>query len=78
MGDSGTYPPFHRAAFAVDQFELDEACEELDVVEALGGALPGHFLVFPEEGRELQQLELMSQQDLRSLAHDWPSVIRLR
>jgi hypothetical protein len=57
--------------------ELDEACEELNVVEALGGALPGQLLVFAEEGRELQQLELMSQQDLRGLAHDWASVIRL-
>jgi hypothetical protein len=49
----------------------------LDVVEALGGTLPGELLVFPEKGRKLQQLELMSPEDLRGLAHDWPSVIRL-
>ena len=66
-----------HAALPVDQCEFEEACEKLDVVEALGGTLPGELLVFPEKGGKLQQLELMSQEDLRALAYDWPSVIRL-
>ncbi len=76
-GRSGWEADGIHAAFPVDQFEFEEACEKLDVVEALGGTLPGEGLVFPEKGRKLQQLELMSPEDLRGLAHDWPSVIRL-
>jgi len=48
------------AANAAGQFQLDQAGEELDMVQLLGGALAGQILVFAHEGRQLQRL-LMSQ-----------------
>jgi len=58
---SGRTPANHDlAANAAGQFQLDQAGEELDMVQLLGGALAGQILVFAHEGRQLQRL-LMSQ-----------------
>ena len=34
------------------------------MIQALGRALARHFLVFPQEGRQLQGLEVVCQQDV--------------
>jgi len=65
----GLDTPLDQPALPVDQFELDQAGKELNVIKALGGALPGQLLVFPEEGGQLQNFELIGQQDLRGLIH---------
>ena len=40
------------------------------MVDAFGGALPGDLVVLAQEGRQLQRLEVVRQQDLRRVAHD--------
>ena len=39
------------------------------MIQALGRALARHFLVFPQEGRQLQSLEVVCQQDVGSVRH---------
>ena len=68
-GERGLDAALDHAAFAVDQFQLDEAREEPDMVQTLGGTLAGLLVVFAQEGRQLQGLEVMGEQDLRGLGH---------
>ncbi len=44
------------------------------MVGALRGALAGQLVVFAQEGRQLQGLEMMGQQHLRRIGHDAASV----
>ncbi len=60
---------FHHASFAIDQFQLDQSGQEPHVVQALGRALAGELVILPEEGRQLQGLQVMREQDLRRLGH---------
>src|SRR5690606_889022 len=62
-------PTFDHPSLAINQFQFDKSGEELDVVQALGCTLARQLLVLPQEGRELQRLEVMSKQDLRSTGH---------
>ena len=39
------------------------------MIHALGGALPGELVVLAQEGRQLQRLEVMRQQELGRVAH---------
>jgi hypothetical protein len=39
------------------------------MVDALGGTLLGELVVFAQEGRQLERLEMMGEQQLRSIAH---------
>ena len=39
------------------------------VVRALGRALPGQLVVLAQEGRQLERLEVVRQQELRGVAH---------
>lgn len=56
-------------SLAVDQLQLDQAGQELDVIQPFGGTLAGQLLVLPQEGGELQRLQVMGKQDLRSIGH---------
>ena len=42
------------------------------MIDALGGTLPGELVVLAQEGRQLERLEMMGQQDLRGVAHARP------
>ena len=42
------------------------------MVGALGGALAGQLVVFAQERRQFQGLEVMGQQHLRRIGHDAP------
>jgi hypothetical protein len=44
--------------------QLDKPGEVADMIDAFGGALPGQLLVLAQEGRQLQRLEMMGEQDL--------------
>ena len=48
--------PLDEEALAVDQLQLHQPGQELDMIQALGRALARQFLVFPQEGRQLQPL----------------------
>jgi hypothetical protein len=63
-------------ALAVDQLQLHQPGEELHMILPLGGALAGELGVFPEEGRQLQRLEVVVEQQLRRVAHAEPPAIR--
>jgi len=43
--------------------------QELDVILAIGGALPGELVVFPQKCRQLQRLQMIRKQDLRGVSH---------
>jgi hypothetical protein len=58
-----------HASFAVDQFQLDQAGQELDMVLPFGCTLARELAIFPQEGRQLQRLQMMGEQDLRGLGH---------
>jgi hypothetical protein len=49
----------------------------LDVILALGRALPGQLGVFAVEGRQAELLEMVLEQHLRGLAHARAPDIRL-
>ena len=50
--------PLDQPALAVDQLQLHQTGQELDMIQALGRALLGDFLVFPQEGGQLQPLQV--------------------
>jgi hypothetical protein len=59
------HPPF-----PVDQFEFGQAQQIAGMVDALGGALLGKLVIFAQERRQLERLEVMGEQKLRRVAHD--------
>ena len=61
--------PLDEAALAVDQLQLHQPGQELDMIQALGSALARQFLVLAQEGRQLQLLQMMLEQDARRLSH---------
>ena len=69
-------PPLDHPPFAIDHLQFDQPGKELDMIQPLGRALPGDLAVFPQEGRQLQRLEVMVKKKLRRLAHDAPPAIR--
>src|SRR6202040_1167445 len=63
-------PTLHHAPFAVDQLEFGEPQQKADMIEALGGALPGELVVLAQERRQLERLQVMSEQKLGRIGHD--------
>jgi hypothetical protein len=61
----------------LDQLELAEPQQVLDMILALGGALPGKPGVLALEGGQLELPEMMLEQDLRRVAHRAVPEIRL-
>ena len=59
----------HHPSLAVDQLQFDETREEPDVIQFLGGALAGELVVFPQEGGQLQRLQMIREQDFRGHGH---------
>ena len=58
-------PPLDHPPLATGEFQLDQPGEKAGVIEPVGGALTGELLVFPQEGRQLQRLEVVvGEQDL--------------
>src|SRR6516225_2657467 len=55
---------------ALDQFEFGQAQQIAGMVDAFGGALPGELVIFAQERRQLERLEVMGEQKLRRVAHD--------
>jgi hypothetical protein len=68
-GEGSLDAPLDHPPFPVDEFQFDQMAQELNVVLALGRALPGELVVFPQEGRQLQRLQVMRQQDLWRIGH---------
>ena len=62
-------PTLDHPALAVDELQLHEAGEKADVVQAFGRALTGQLLIFPQEGRQLERLEVVGEQDLGGVGH---------
>src|SRR3982074_2324448 len=54
----------NHAPLAVDQLQFGQAQQEADVIEALGGALPGELVVLAQERRQLERLQVMSKPKL--------------
>ena len=52
----------HHALVAVDEFQFGETQQVVRVIGAFGGALGGQLAVLPEEGGQLQLLEVVFQE----------------
>src|SRR5262249_19784892 len=72
------YPTLHHAPFAVDQLQFGQAQQKADMIEALGGALPSELVVLAQECRQLERLQVMSEQKLGRIGHDAAPVSRPR
>ena len=55
----GFDPPFDHPPLAIDQFHLDQPRQELHMIQPLGSALTRNLLVFPQECRQLQCLQVV-------------------
>src|SRR5438270_7976853 len=62
----------------VDQFELGQAQQITRVVDAFGSALLGKLVVFAQEARQPECLQVMGEQQLGRVAHDETPVRRSR
>src|SRR5271163_2100430 len=58
-----------HSPFPLDQLEFGQAQQVAGMVDALSGALLGELLVFAQERRQLERLEVMGEQKLGHLAH---------
>ena len=61
-----------QAALAIDHLHLHQPGEELHMIQPLGRALARQFLVLAQEGRQLQPLQVMFEQDAGGLSHGRP------
>ena len=61
-----------QATLAVDHLHLYQSGQKLHMIQALGRALAREFLVFPQEGRQLELLQMMFEQDVGRLSHGRP------
>ena len=63
--------PLDHAALAVDQLQLGQAQEVARVAHVLRGTETGNLLMLAQEGRQLELLEMMGEQDLWG-SRSWP------
>ena len=64
--------PLDQASLAVDHLHLHQPGQELHMIQALGRALAREFLVFPQEGGQLELLQMVLEQDAGRFSHDRP------
>jgi hypothetical protein len=57
---------------------ISSSSAKADVIEALGGALPSELVVFAQECRQLERLQVMSEQQLGRIGHDAAPVSKPR
>ena len=65
----GPDTPLYHALVAVDEFQFGQPEQVFGVAHIFGGALGGHFPVFPQEAGQPQLLEVVFQQQCGPLAH---------
>src|SRR5208337_2144871 len=71
-------PALDRSPFPVDYLQLGQAQQVARMVDPVGGALTGELVVLAQEGRQLERLQVMSEQYLRRIAHEAPPASRPR
>ena len=71
-------PPLDHPPLPLDQLQFGKTQQVTGMVDALGGALPGELVVFAQEGRQLERLEVMGEQKLGRVGHDAAPVSRSR
>ena len=67
----------HHASLSIDQLQFDEAQEKADMVQTLGRALPSKLLIFAQERRQLERLQVMTEKKLGRIGHDDARVSKL-
>jgi hypothetical protein len=70
-------PALHHASFSIDQLQFNETQEKANMVETLGGALPSKLLIFAQERRQLEGLQVISKQKLGRIGHDDAPISKL-
>jgi hypothetical protein len=61
--------PLDHPPLAIQELQLGETKQVAGVGHAFRRALPGQLVVLAQEGRQLECLEVVREQDLRRLAH---------
>ena len=61
--------PLDHPSLAIQQLQLGEAQQIGAMVDALGRTLSSQLVVLAQEGRQLERLEVMRQQELGHIAH---------
>ena len=61
--------PLDHPPLALEQLELGQAQQVGGMVDTLRRALPGQLVVLAQEGRQLERLEVVRQQELGRVAH---------
>ena len=70
-------PTLRRASFSIDQLQFDEAQGKAGMVETLGSALPSKLLILAQERRQLERLQVMTEQKLGRIGHNDAPVSKL-
>ena len=60
------------------QLQIGQAQQIAGMIEALGGALPSELIVLTQKCRQLERLQVMSEQKLGPIGHDAAPVSRPR
>ena len=68
--------PLDHPPFPLDQLQFGQPQQVADMIDALGGALPGELVILAQEGRQLQRLQVMGEQKLGRVGHDATPVSR--
>ena len=63
-------PPLDHPPLPLDQLQFGKPEQIADMIDALGGALPGELVVLAQEGRQLERLEVVGEQKLGGVTHD--------
>ena len=69
-------PALDHPPFTVDQFQFHQTGQEPDMVQPLGSALARQLVVFPEEGWQLQRLEVVGAQEFGGVGHGASAAIK--
>ena len=66
---SGADPALHQALVSVGEFQFGQAQQVVGMTDTLGRALGSELAVLPEEGGQLQFLEVVLKEQRRLVAH---------
>jgi len=70
--------PLDHPPLPFDQLQFGQPQQIADMVDGVGRALPRQLVILTQEGRQLQRLQVMGEQDLGRIGHEAAPVSRSR
>ena len=71
----GADTTLHHASLAIDEFEFYKTQQISNVILTFARRLDGDFLVFPQNGRQLELPQMMREEQLWRRGTSWPTVV---